>query len=135
MDDPNKRVTYIGKTKVTATFDHYTPEMYWENRWSLFCDNIKRMKTYEKMAYEDIELLKDRVRNALEGMYDTVEDWLPTGFKDFEPGNRIVIEFEMLVLDIDKELKERDKAISFKARAAREAIQRQLEEDELEDEA
>ena len=115
-----------GQIEVYITFDKVSPGIYWENRHTLFQNSNGREEAFDKMAYEDRELITSRVKEALERLYDNVEDWLPEAFKEFDPGNRITLEVSMLVIDHDRAIDNNQKRLSFKVRNAMHELEEEL---------
>lgn len=126
---------------IKARIETRTPKTYWDDRYTVFKKfgpGQSNEQRFNSMDYLNQEVIKDKVKDALEGMYDNIDIWLPTGFKGFEPGKKIVIELELSVVDHDTEISNRDRAMSFKMRNIRreleETLRRDAEEEANEDE-
>lgn len=121
----------VENVQIFVYFERQTPHSWWKNRYNNFFDYVNSQRIYNSMSYEDKQVLVERIKNSLEVLYDNVEEWLPDAFKEFEPGNRIVVEMSMQVIDHEKTIKRKSAELSLKVRDARRELKKLIEEEAL----
>ena len=118
----------LGLIQVDIDFSKMTPREYWDDRHEMFERIRSSVDFYESLSYDERIAINNKVRHALAIMHDNVESWIPDAFNLDDAGNRIKIELNLMVADIDKDIEDSQLATSFQLADAAEKLKKIIEE-------
>lgn len=123
----------FGQCNVNIELSKMTPRQYWDDRHEMFRKIQNSMAFYNELSYEHRLVIQSKVKHALAIMYDNVDSWIPESFDIEEPGNRIKIELNLMVADIDQDIEDSQVATSFQLASAAESLKELIAEVQEED--